>query len=88
MRKRYLIVLFLIVFSLTSFAEENTPTNTEGNSVPKVEEKSPAKTEEKDVTNLKEIVVTATRTEKDVESARNRKYCHEKGNRNKEHNDG
>ncbi|MFZ1036762.1 MAG: TonB-dependent receptor [Smithella sp.] len=69
MRKRYLIVLFLIVFSLTSFAEENTPTNTEGNSVPKVEEKSPAKTEEKDVTNLKEIVVTATRTEKDVESA-------------------
>lgn len=40
MRKRYLIVLFLIVFSLTSFAEENTPTNTEGNSVPKVEEKA------------------------------------------------
>jgi iron complex outermembrane receptor protein len=82
MRKRYLIVLFLIIFSLTSFAEENTPTNTEGNSVTKVEEKSatdakekivtkteeksPVKTEEKDVTNLKEIVVTATRTEKSI----------------------
>jgi len=85
MRKRYLIVLFFIVFSLTSFAEEKGTINTEDKNVIKVEEKSatdakekivtkteeksPAKTEEKDVTNLKEIVVTATRTEKDVEAA-------------------
>ena len=36
MRKRYLIVLFLIVFSLTSFAEEKDTTNTEDKNVTKV----------------------------------------------------
>ena len=69
MRKRYLIVLFLIVFSLTSFAEEKDTTNTEDKNVTKVEEKSPTNTEEKNVIRMKEVVVTATRTEKDVETA-------------------
>ncbi|MFA5321414.1 MAG: TonB-dependent receptor [Smithella sp.] len=69
MRKRYLILLFLIVFSVTSFAEEKTLTNTEDKNVTTVEEKSPAKTEDKDMIKLKEIVVTATRTEKEVEKA-------------------
>ena len=69
MRKRYLIVLFLIVFSLTSFAEEKDTTNTEDKNVTKVEEKSPTNTEEKNVIRMKEVVVTATRTENDVETA-------------------
>ena len=69
MRKRYLIVLFLIVFSLTSFAEEKDTTNTEDKNVTKVEEKSPTNTEDKNVIRMKEVVVTATRTEKDVETA-------------------
>ncbi len=69
MRKRYLIVLFFIVFSLTSFAEEKDTTNTEDKNVTKVEEKSPTNTEDKNVIRMKEVVVTATRTEKDVETA-------------------
>ena len=69
MRKRYLIVLFLIVFSLTSFAEEKDTTNTEDKNVTKVEEKSATNTEDKNVIRMKEVVVTATRTEKDVETA-------------------
>lgn len=60
MRKQYLIVLFLIVFSLTCFAEEKAATNTEEKNVTKAEEKATSKTEDKGVTKLKEIVVTTT----------------------------
>ena len=60
MRKQYLIVLFLIVFSLTCFAEEKAATNTEEKNFTKAEEKATSKTEDKDVTKLKEIVVTTT----------------------------
>ena len=69
MRKRYLIVLFLIVFSLTSFAEEKGTTNNEEKNVTKAENESLTNKKENDVITMGEVVVTATRTEKDVKTA-------------------
>jgi iron complex outermembrane receptor protein len=69
MRKKYFIVLFLIVFSLTSFAEEKGTTNTEEKNVTKVENENSTNEADKSVITMKEVVVTATRVEKDVETA-------------------
>lgn len=69
MVKRYWIVLFLIVFSASAFAQEPTAGNPEKNNEVKAEEKAVTKTDDKDVTKFKEIVVTATRTDKEVEKA-------------------
>ncbi|MFZ2398837.1 MAG: TonB-dependent receptor [Smithella sp.] len=69
MRKKCFIVLFLIVFSLTSFAEEKGTTNTEEKNVTKVENENSTNEADKSVITMKEVVVTATRVEKDVETA-------------------
>ena len=55
MFKRFLFVLLLILFASTAFAEENNVTKPEK--------------KEKDVTKFEDIVVTATRTEKELETA-------------------
>ncbi len=55
MFKRFLLVLLLILFSSNTFAEENNVTEPEK--------------KEKDATKFEDIVVTATRTEKELQSA-------------------
>jgi len=55
MFKRFLLVLLFILFSSNTFADENNVTESEK--------------KEKDVTKFEDVVVTATRTEKSVESA-------------------
>ena len=66
MIRKCLIVLFVIIFTLSAFAQEQVPINPEKSKKATTEEK---KTEDKDVVKLKEIVVTATRTEKEAEKA-------------------
>lgn len=66
MIKKCLIVLFVIIFSLSAFAQEQIPVNPEKSKEVNTEEK---KAEDKDVIKLKEIVITATRTEKEAEQA-------------------
>jgi len=53
-------------FSLSAFAQEQIPVNPEKSKEVNTEEK---KAEDKDVIKLKEIVITATRTEKEAEQA-------------------
>ena len=74
MFKRFLLVLLLILFSSNTFAEENNVTEPEK--------------KEKGATKFEDIVVTATRTEKERGvGAGKRKCCHEKGNGDKEYKD-
>lgn len=71
MFQKYLLLIpvILLFFAGTVFAEEKTSGNTKEKDEIKAEEKNPTKTEEADAIKMKEIVVTATRTEKEVESA-------------------
>jgi len=69
MIKKCLIVLFVIIFSLSAFAQEQIPVNTEKSKEVTTEEKEIYQEEGKDVIKFKEIVVTATRTEKEAEKA-------------------
>ncbi|MEN6620008.1 MAG: TonB-dependent receptor plug domain-containing protein [Smithella sp.] len=55
MFKRFMFLVLLFLFSSNTFAEENNEADTEK--------------KEKDLTKLEEIVVTATRTEKELDSA-------------------
>lgn len=69
MIRKHLIVLFVIIFSLPAFAQEQT-TRSQGKSIEvSAEQKASSKAEDQDILTLKEIVVTATRTDQEVEKA-------------------
>lgn len=71
MFQKYLLLIpvILLFFSGIVFAEEKTSINAKEKDELKAETTSPAKTEETDAIKMKEIVVTATRTEKEVTDA-------------------
>ena len=69
MIRKFGLILFIIVFSLPAFAREQAPGNPDQSKEVNAEGKAVAGADDKDVIKLKEIVVTATRTEKDAQKA-------------------
>lgn len=69
MFKRFTLVILLVVFSFTAFAQDKDTQIPQKVEAAKVEKSDSSQSVDKEIPRLDEVVVTATRTEKDIESA-------------------